>query len=478
MHFLPNNGSRILIDFIIVGGGITGLACALALRKVGHRVIVLEKLVEEQVSQLARGGGGLPPNASKILFQWGLESALREFVVSSMRMEVMKYDTGDLLGTHPWEDDVLREVGGEYLFYQHVDLWRLLLRSARDAGADVRLGARVVSIDGDDCSVKLSTGHVMRADVIVAAVGRSSNLQTIVSGKDQTLHDSTPIYCRFYSVSVPAQVMIQDPNLAPLYNRDSPSTFLWVGNRASALGSCVEGSDAFTLQLWVEQYPQPAYLGEDWSPKADLREWHEICRHCEPRLRKLVRGASSRICGPVKIVPQLDNWVHRSGRVIVLGEAAHALPSGSVQISALGVEDAAVFAKLFSHITSKEQIPTFLHAFQDIREDRCARVIHSEQRNLLFRMMPDGPEQEERDRIMRERHAQGLGVFDGNTSDKPAERWDSLKELFGYNAEDEADDWWIKWGLLGERAKQRSIELEQRVCVRLHAVNVGSDDDD
>lgn len=216
------------------------------------------------------------------------------------------------------------------------------------------------------------------------------------------------------------------------------------------------------------------------------------------RLRKLVRGASFRICGPVKIVPQLDNWVHRGGRVIALGEAAHALPvcqpsatratlsliyrqsfqSGSVQISALGVEDAAVFAKLFSHITSKEQIPMFLHAFQDIREDRCARVVHSEQRNLLFRMMPDGPEQEERDRTMRERHAQGLSVFDGSKGDKPAERWDTLKELFGYNAEDEADDWWIKWGLLRERAKQHFTELEGRARVRLHVVNIGSDDDD
>ena len=50
--FQPNNGSRILIDFIVVGGGITGLACALALRRVRHRVIVLEKVVEEQVSQV------------------------------------------------------------------------------------------------------------------------------------------------------------------------------------------------------------------------------------------------------------------------------------------------------------------------------------------------------------------------------------------------------------------------------------------
>ncbi|KAL4066712.1 hypothetical protein V8B97DRAFT_2022535 [Scleroderma yunnanense] len=478
MHFSPTNGqSKVLIDFVIVGGGITGLACALALRRVGHRVIVLEKLVEDQISQLANGGGRLPPNASKILFQWGLESALCEFAVSPIAMEVMKYDTGDLLGTQPWESEILREFGGQYLFYRHADLWRLLLRTAKEAGADVRLGVRVVSIDGDDCSVKLSTGHTLRADVIVGAVGRSSNLQTVVSGDDHSLHESTQVYCRMYSVSVPSQAMIQDSHLAQLYSRSTPSTFLWLGNRCSALGSRVGGSDEFTVNFWVEQYPQ-THKGEDWSPKSDLREWHEISRHCEPRLRKLIRAASFRMCGPVKIVPQLDNWVHPSGRVIMLGEAAHSLPAGSVQPTALCIEDAAVFAKLFSHITSETQIPTFLHAFQDLREDRCESVLHSEQRNVFFRMMPNGPEQEDRDRIMRDRHSQGLGVFDSSIADKPEVRWDSLKALFGYNAEDEADDWWFKWGLLGERAKQRSIELEGRVGVRLQAVNIGSDDED
>ncbi|KAI6099790.1 hypothetical protein F5141DRAFT_1143611, partial [Pisolithus sp. B1] len=94
LSYLPSIKGKpgVLIDFLIVGGGITGLACALALRRIGHRVIVLERLVEEEISrvcqgsfccgplhlivflQVSNGGGRLPPNASKILFQWGSRS--------------------------------------------------------------------------------------------------------------------------------------------------------------------------------------------------------------------------------------------------------------------------------------------------------------------------------------------------------------------------------------------------------------------
>ncbi len=38
------------IDFVIVGGGITGFSTAIALRRVGHRVLVLEK--DEDVNQV------------------------------------------------------------------------------------------------------------------------------------------------------------------------------------------------------------------------------------------------------------------------------------------------------------------------------------------------------------------------------------------------------------------------------------------
>ncbi|KAI5983421.1 hypothetical protein EDD15DRAFT_1898137 [Pisolithus albus] len=490
----------LLIDFLIVGGGITGLACALALRRIGHRVTVLERLEEEEISRLANGGGRLPPNASKILFQWGLEAALREFVVSSPGVEVMRYDTGDLLGTHTWEEEILREAGGEYLFYHHGDLWRLLLRVAVDAGADVRLGVTVTSINGDDCGVELSDGVVLRADVVVAAVGGSSGLRTLVSADDKCLHDSTPVHCRLYSLFVPSQVMLQDHLLAEMYIRPSPPAFLWLGHRACALGNRVvsnrfvdkyhfsivsseqKGVDGFLVHLWVSDYPRSTANENEWIRPVDEADWEDLICHCEPRLQRLVRGATFRASGPVKIEPQLDNWVHHSDRVLLVGAAAHPLPVGSVQLTALCIEDAAVFAKLFSHLTSEDQIPAFLHAFQDLREPRCARVLHSERCNLTFRMLPNGPEQEERDSAMRERHARGISVF-GSGGGKLTEQWDQLKELFGYNAEDEADDWWVKWGLLRERAKDRSCELEERVNIsvlsaQLQAVNIRNDDDE
>lgn len=44
------------------------------------------------------------------------------------------------------------------------------------------------------------------------------------------------------------------------------------------------------------------------------------------RLRKLGREAAPPICVPVVEHPELEDWVHDSGRLVVIGEAAHPLP--------------------------------------------------------------------------------------------------------------------------------------------------------
>jgi salicylate hydroxylase len=55
--------------------------------------------------------------------------------------------------------------------------------------------------------------------------------------------------------------------------------------------------------------------------------------------------------------------------------------------------------------------------------------------------------------MMRKRHDDGRNVLEGDDEDSTVAQWDQNRELFAYDAEDEADNWWVQWGLLQERSK-------------------------
>ena len=123
----------------------------------------------------------------------------------------------------------------------------------------------------------------------------------------------------------------------------------------------------------------------------------------------------------------------------------------------MAVEDGAVLAKLFSHLSSHRQIESFLYAFQELRQARVRTVRAGELASAFF-MTADGPEAAQRDAAMKARAAQGGNVLDAGdgAEDGSAEAsaaWDEYRVIFGYDCEDEADDWWVQWGVLRERAR-------------------------
>jgi salicylate hydroxylase len=128
----------------------------------------------------------------------------------------------------------------------------------------------------------------------------------------------------------------------------------------------------------------------------------------------------------------------------------------------MSLEDASVLAKLFSHLRSEEQIPSFLFAFQNLREERCQKNRALDIGNILFMMEPEGEGTVQRDAMMRGKHDQGRNVLSGDDEDSNVAQWDHNRELFGYDAEDEADNWWVQWGLLQERAKVGQWEEDKQ----------------
>lgn len=122
------------------------------------------------------------------------------------------------------------------------------------------------------------------------------------------------------------------------------------------------------------------------------------------------------------------------------------------------LEDAAVLGKLFSHLRNEDQIGNFLWAFQDLRQTRCMSTLEEELGLFTFLTYRDDAMQDLRDSAFREKYARGMtNMIEG--SDEAARQWEEMKRIYAYDCEDEADEWWVKWGLLRERSKGRENVL-------------------
>lgn len=119
----------------------------------------------------------------------------------------------------------------------------------------------------------------------------------------------------------------------------------------------------------------------------------------------------------------------------------------------MAVEDAAVLGKLFCHLSSRDQISSFLWAYQDIRQGRCAALHQVELGGIYFMTLEDGPEQQARDEGLKARHRAGKNAMSGEDGEEETAQWRDVRATFDYDCEDEADNWWVQWGLLRERAK-------------------------
>ncbi|KAG5643093.1 hypothetical protein DXG03_001589 [Asterophora parasitica] len=446
----------LFIDFLIVGGGLAGLACAVALRRVGHRVVV----VEEDASMSTQNSGGcrMAPNLTKILNHWGLQDKVSSIALRSQAIDLLLFETGEVLGSHVWAEEMLRDARGEFYFCHYGDLRKLLYDAAIELGVTVHLGTRVTSVDPEERIVELVGGQTLTADVIVGADG--------INGKCRQHFDIDELEpgshnLVMYSTTIPQSEIMKDKELAPyFYGREFRSMFSWFGNGRSSLGFPLGGnSEEKDFALFV--YGPPDGNEGDWATEAPVSGMRRILNEAaEPRLRKLGALARKATCIPTVEYPEVEDWIHDSGRLVLIGEAVHPHPPGAIQSCAMAIEDGAVLAKLFSHLRSEDQITNFLYAFENLRQQRCVASTKKEFGDIFFMTLPLGEMQAGRDMIMRTKRDQGRSPLEGSADGEETQEWTEIKVMFGYDAEDEADNWWQEWGVLRERAQGRDVPFE------------------
>ncbi|KAH6674883.1 hypothetical protein B0J14DRAFT_616723 [Halenospora varia] len=295
--------------------------------------------VVEGASELAEIGAEIqiPPNSSRILKSWRLEE---KKVVVPNNMILKRYAM----------DEVLERFGCRHWVFYRADYQKILYYTALAAGVQVLLGAPVESVDENGPSLILKTGQRSKGDLIVGADGIRSTVRHCCSAAE---------HCA-YRATILGKALRSDPMLAPLL--DDANASLWMGLDGHVVGYPIRNGELYNM---VFCHPDKATVGK-WNEPVDIEEM---------RMQYIDWEAT------LAYMPPLEKWLSHTGRVVLIGDAAHAMLPFMNQGAATSIEDAAVLAEYLSRAASEADIPAVLRAFQAIRKLRCEAISMAAQRN-------------------------------------------------------------------------------------------------
>jgi len=107
-----------------------------------------------------------------------------------------------------------------------------------------------------------------------------------------------------------------------------------------------------------------------------------------------------------------------------------------------------------SHLSSREQLPQILEAYQDLRLLRVKQVREIELNNAALVTYTDPQMQAMRNAALGQSLKQQSTAYDKWSDEQLNMQWEEIGAVFGYDAADVAEDWWIKWGALGELSRE------------------------
>jgi 2-polyprenyl-6-methoxyphenol hydroxylase-like FAD-dependent oxidoreductase len=339
---------------VIIGGGIGGLATALALA--GHGI---PSHVAEQAAAFGEIGAGLQlaPNASWALSRLGVLERVHESAVFPARMIWMDALSGEPLTTLDLGGAFVERYGFPYLVMHRSDLLDALLDACRaNPLVTLQTNQSFVSLvdRGDVVDVAFADGTTMRASGLVGADG----LWSRVRGR---LVEDEPV-CSGYVAYRGAIPMSDVSAHAGLDN-----VMLWTGPDMHFVQYPLRRGELYNQ---VAVFKSDGYAGgaEDWGTPDELEERFSACA-------PLVRAALTRIKRDRRwpMYDRLPATTLSRGRVTLIGDAAHPMLQYLAQGACQALEDAVVLADAIA--SSREDDPTAaFRVYQRARIERTARV--------------------------------------------------------------------------------------------------------
>ncbi|MEW2290910.1 FAD-dependent monooxygenase [Streptomyces sp. NPDC047841] len=332
---------------LVVGAGAAGAATAVFLAQNGVHVDVID--VKTEATALG-SGITLQGNALRVFQQLGVLDQVIEagYPYDGLGLRAPDAD-GTLLAEIPdaktGGPDLPAVVG-----MLRPDMARILIERAESVGATVRYGTTCATFTQDEhgVDVSFSDGSTGRYDLVVGADGiRSWTRRTL--GIELETRDTGMGIWRVYG-----------PRPESITRTD-----LFYGGPAYIAGYCPTGENSMYAYL-----VEPATDRSGLAPEQQLEVIRELASHYHgpwDEIRVSLNDAS-KVNYTWFETHVLDAPWHR-GRVVLIGDAAHACPPTLAQGAAMALEDAAVLAEL---LTSSQLLDEGL--WQTFTERRYARA--------------------------------------------------------------------------------------------------------
>ena len=354
------------LRLLVAGGGIGGLAAALACARAGRQVQLFERA---QAFGEVGAGIQIGPNVTRILAQWGLSDALGEVAAFPTHLQVRNALSGDELAQLPLGATARARYGAPYATIHRADLHALLLRAVQGhAGCSLHLDSPLQAFAQSQSQVRAQTGDGAwhEADGLIGADGLWSAV------RQWLLDDGMPRVTGHlaYRAMVPQATLPQ--------RLRSQHVTVWMGPRLHVVqypvrqGQWLNVVGILHAGLPVAPDGNPVRV-DGWDLGADAAS-----------LRAALIGAASPLQDLVRAVEHWRMWVlcdrppmqgarqHARGRVALLGDAAHPMRPYLAQGAGMAIEDAAELGRLLA--APDADVGAVMHHYAHRRWQRNRRV--------------------------------------------------------------------------------------------------------
>jgi salicylate hydroxylase len=353
----------------IIGGGIGGLATAVALDRHG-----LGATVFEQAPGFGRVGAdiNLTPNAVRALDGLGVGGAIRRTAARPTHRISRTWDTGEETSRLPMSAAAEERYGAPQLTMHRADLLDALTERLPEGA--LRLGRRLTSAeDRDDAAVaRFDDGSAAEFDLLVGADGIHSAVRTALLGEESP--EFTGVVA-FRAVVPIEEIPPGVPNLDAFTKWWGPTPEVQV-----VTFPLNQGKDLFVFATT----PQESWREESWTCPGDVAELRAAYADFHPEARAVLDACPEVLKSALYVRDPLPRWT--SAHLALLGDACHPMMPFMAQGAGQAIEDAVVLARSLGEpdAADVENLASRLDRYQHARMERTARIqLGSRENNWL-----------------------------------------------------------------------------------------------